>query len=140
MQIIDPVKLELRRDFTVPTAPYDVAATNAGLVFVSGGDGDWTDVSVVDAAKEAVVARWGGVWNHSFIRTSADQKRLYVSSQGVKPGTLDALPVPDKIDDKPAAYRAALPAQYPGRRVPDDAGRPVLVVQNGCGADGVGNA
>ncbi len=118
LQIIDPVKLELRHDFTVPAAPYDVAVSDAGLAFISGGDGDWTDVSVVDAAKEAIVARWGGVWNRSFLRLSPDQKRLYVSSQGVKPGTLDALPLPGRgevtspLRDKPAAYRAAPPAQY----------------------------
>jgi len=52
------------------------------------------------------------VWNRSFVQLSPDQKRLYVSSQGVKPGTLDALPLPGKIDDKPAAYRAVAPAQY----------------------------
>jgi hypothetical protein len=64
---------------------------------------------VVDPAKEAVVARWGGVWTRSFLQLSADGKRLYVSSQGVTPGTLDALPLPERPDDKPAAYRAAVP-------------------------------
>ncbi|HVS36188.1 MAG TPA: c-type cytochrome domain-containing protein [Gemmataceae bacterium] len=113
LQIIDPVKLELRKDFTVAAAPYDIALSDAGLAFLSGGDGDWTDVSVVDADKEAIVARWGGVWNRSFLRLSADQKRLYVSSQGVKPGTLDALPLPDRLADRPAAYRAAPPPQDP---------------------------
>ena len=103
--------MELRKDFTVPAAPYDVAVSDAGLAFVSGGDGDWTDVSVVDAAKEAIVARWGGVWNRSFLRLSADQKRLYVSSQGVKPGTLDALPLPDKLD-----RRAGRVSRRPRRR------------------------
>jgi len=112
LQIIDPVNMEMRKDFNVLAAPYDVAVSDAGLVFVTGGDGDWTDVAVVDATKEAIVARWGGVWRRSFARLSADQKRLYVSSQGVKPGTLDALPLPGKIDDRPAAYRAAAPTQY----------------------------
>ena len=112
VQIIDPVKMELRKAFTVAAVPYDVAVSDAGLVFVTGGDSEWTDVAVVDSAKEAIVARWGGVWNHSFIQLSPDQKRLYVSSQGVKPGTLDVLPIPGKIDDKPAAYRAAVPTQY----------------------------
>jgi WD40 repeat protein/mono/diheme cytochrome c family protein len=112
LQVIDPVKLELRHDFTVPASPYDVAVSDAGLVFVSGGDGEWTDVAVVDAAREAVVGRWGGVWTRSFLRLSADQKRLYVSSQGVKPGTLDVLPLPEKLGDRPAAYRASVPPQY----------------------------
>ena len=112
VQIIDPVKMELRKDFTVAAVPFDAAVSDACLVFVTGGDGEWTDVAVVDSAKEAIVARWGGVWRSSFAQLSADQKRLYVSSQGVKPGTLDALPLPGKIDDKPAAYRAGVPARY----------------------------
>ncbi len=112
LQLIDPVKMELRKDFTVPSAPYDAALSDGGLVFLSGGDGDWTDVSVVDAAKEAIVARWGGVWTRSFVHLSADQKRLYVSSQGVKPGVLDALPLPETLAERPAAYRAAPPSQY----------------------------
>ena len=116
LQIIDPVKLELRKDFTVPAAPYDVAVSDAGLAFVSGGDGDWTDVSVVDAAKEAIVARWGGVWNRSFLRLSADQKRLYVSSQGVKPGTLDALPLPGRGESPRPCATSRPPTAPPSRR------------------------
>jgi WD40 repeat protein/mono/diheme cytochrome c family protein len=112
VQIIDPVKMELRKDFSVPAAPYDVAVSDGGLVFISGGDGEWTDVAVVDAAREAIVARWGGVWNKSFVQLPADQKRLYVSSQGVTPGTLDAFPIPGKFDDKAAAYRAPAPGKY----------------------------
>jgi hypothetical protein len=112
LQIIDPAKWEIRKDFTVAASPYDVAASDAGLVYVSGGDGDWTDVAVVDPAKEAIVARWGGVWTRSFVQLAADGKRLYASSQGVTPGTLDALPLPEKPDEKPAAYRAPAPGKY----------------------------
>ena len=62
VQIIDPIKMELRKDFTVTAAPYDVAVSDAGLVYVTGGDGEWTDVAVVDPAKEAIVVRCGGFW------------------------------------------------------------------------------
>jgi WD40 repeat protein len=113
IQIIDPKTLEMRKSFWVDVAAYDVAANDAGLVFLSGGKGEWTDIAVVDTAKEAVVTRWGGVWNRSFIQLSADQKRVYYSSQGVSPGTLDALMIPAKLDDKPATYRAAFPGKQP---------------------------
>ena len=113
IQIIDPKTLELRKSFWVDVAAYDVAANDAGLLFLSGGKGEWSDIAVVDVAKEAVVTRWGGVWNRSFVQLSADQKRLYYSSQGVSPGTLDALVIPAKFDDKPATYRAAFPGRQP---------------------------
>jgi WD40 repeat protein len=113
IQVIDPKTLEVRKSFWVDVAAYDVAANDAGLIFLSGGKGEWTDIAVVDSAKEAVVARWGGVWNRSFVQLSADQKRLYYSSQGVSPGTLDALLIPQKLDDKPATYRAAFPGRQP---------------------------
>jgi len=66
-------------------------------------------VAVIDPAKEGIVARWGGVWTRSFAQLSADGKRLYVSSQGVTPGTLEALVLPGKPDDKPAVRRANVP-------------------------------
>jgi WD40 repeat protein len=113
IQVIDPKTLEIRKSFRVDVAAYDVASNDAGLIFLSGGKGEWTDIAVVDTAKETVVTRWGGVWNRSFVQLSADQKRIYYSSQGVSPGTLDALVIPSKLDDKPATYRAA----FPGRQL-----------------------
>jgi WD40 repeat protein/mono/diheme cytochrome c family protein len=112
VQVIDPAKWEVSKSFMAAAVPYDVAVSDAGLAYVSGGDGDWTDVAVIDPAKEAVVARWGGVWTRSFLQLSADQKRLYVSSQGVTPGTLDALPLPEKLDDKPVLNHAPDPRPY----------------------------
>src|SRR5258708_2257318 len=113
VQVVDPLKMELQKSFAVDAAAYDVAATDNGLVFVSGGSGEWTDVSVIDVTKETVVARWGGVWTRSFLQLSADQKRLYYSSQGVSPGTLDALVLPKQLDDKPVTYRAPAPGRQP---------------------------
>jgi WD40 repeat protein len=113
IQMIDPKTLEVRKSFWVDVAAYDIAATDAGLLFLSGGSGEWTDIAVFDMAKESVVTRWGGVWNRSFLQLSADQKRVYYSSQGVSPGTLDALLIPAKLGDKPTTYRAAFPDRQP---------------------------
>ena len=113
IQVIDPKTLELRKSFWVDVAAYDAVANDAGLLFLSGSKGDWSDIAVVDLAKETIVTRWGGVWNRSFLQLSVDQKRVYVSSQGVSPGTLDGLTIPSKFADKPDLYRAAFPGRQP---------------------------
>lgn len=111
LQIVDAQPLKLRQTWTVPIDPFDVVASDAGLVFISGGGSDWSDVAVVDAGKGQLLTRWGGVWKQSFLGLGHDQKRLYHSSQGVTPGTLEALFVPEKWEDKPAVLKASPPAQ-----------------------------
>jgi len=114
VQRIDPVTMKVMGQFTVPgIIPYDVAVANSGMLFVSGDSGDWSEVAVLDALKEKVLGRWGGFWTRSFLQLAPDQKRLYISSQGVPPGTLDVLPNADKFDDKPATYRAPYPGRQP---------------------------
>src|SRR5439155_24917205 len=51
--------------------------------------------------------------NHSRLQLSGAGKRVYVSSQGVTPGTLEALVLPEKPDDKPVTYRADVPRRNP---------------------------
>jgi WD40 repeat protein len=106
VQLIDADTLTLRKSFSVDAAPYDVASGDDGLIYLSGADGEWTDIAAVDTALGSVVSRWGGVWARSFLRLAPDARRLYHSSQGVTPGTLDALVIPRKPDEKPATYRA----------------------------------
>jgi dipeptidyl aminopeptidase/acylaminoacyl peptidase len=114
IQVIDAAKLGLRKTFEVAAAGYDVAATDGGLVFVSGGSGEWTDLTVLDADKGSIVTRWGGVWGRSFLQLSADQRRLYYSSQGVTPGTVDALTIPHRFDDPaPAPFRSPAVGRHP---------------------------
>ena len=120
--LVDPVPLSLRVQFRVDVSPYDIAATDAGLIFLSGESGGWADVAVVDVKKQALIARWGGVWNRSLLQLSAGQDRLYVSSQGVSPGKLEAFPIPTKLEDKPSAINASLnglPAGGPFTIAPD---------------------
>jgi WD40 repeat protein len=107
IQVINPVELALKKRFTVEVSAYDVAAGDKGLVFVSGGRGEWTDLSVIDVSKKAVVGRWGGVWARSFLRLAPDGRRLYHSSQGVTPGTLERFDIPSRPEDKPVATRAS---------------------------------
>src|SRR5262249_15838284 len=50
---LDPVSLSVRKKFRVETQPYDLAATDGGLVFLSGAGGGWSDVSIYDAKKQS---------------------------------------------------------------------------------------
>src|SRR5262249_39867997 len=93
-------------------AAFDVAADDRGRVYLSGARGDWTDVAVLDTARGEVVARWGGVWAKSFLRLSADQRRLYFATQGVSPGSTDAPVLPGRPDDQPATYRSPARAEH----------------------------
>jgi WD40 repeat protein len=113
IQVIDPGKLVVHKSFGVRTAAYDMAVSDSGWVFLSGTGGDWTDIAVSDSTRQTTIARWGGVWTRSFLRLSTDQRRLYVSSQGVTPGTLEAFVVPARGDEPPANYKAAVPAPHP---------------------------
>jgi DNA-binding beta-propeller fold protein YncE len=88
----------------VAADPYDIAVLENGMVLLSGGRGEWTDIAVVDIEKETIAARWGGIWRQSLLQVAPDSKRVYVSTQGVSPGSISALVVPEKLDDKPATY------------------------------------
>ena len=96
VQLIDPAKMELRGTFSVNAVSYDVAVANNDIAYISGGSGDWTDISVVDLTKEHRVIHYGSIWTRSFVALALDQKRLYHSSQGVTPGTVAALVLPKK--------------------------------------------
>jgi WD40 repeat protein/mono/diheme cytochrome c family protein len=104
VQVIDAAKMELAKTFAVTADPYDVAAGDNGLLFLTGAAGDWTEITVVDANKAAVAARWGGVWGRSFLKVTPDGTRLYYSSQGVSPGKVEGLVLLKKFDERPTAY------------------------------------
>jgi WD40 repeat protein len=106
VQVFDPVTLDLKKSFRVAAAAYDGAVSDAGLLYLSGASGDWTEIAVVDVSKGAVAATWGGVWARSFVGLTPDGRRLYHASQGVVPGTLDAVVVSAKFSERPATYRA----------------------------------
>jgi hypothetical protein len=105
LQVIDPLKMTRVKTIAVAT-PYDLAATDSGLVFLSGGSGDWTAITAMDVKSEAIVARWGGVWTRSILRLSPDQDRLYFATQGVTPGQIEALVIPRPLDQKSVQYKS----------------------------------
>ncbi len=112
LQLIDPVKMQVQKTWPVAISPYDVTASDNGLVYISGGGSEWSDIAVVDANKRAtVVARWGGVWQRSFVQLALDQKRLYHSTQGVAPGSVAAIVLPKKLGEAPETYKAPVAAK-----------------------------
>jgi mono/diheme cytochrome c family protein len=124
--VVDAETLTATRTIDLPVEPYDVAAGSNERVFVSGGGTGWTDVTVVDATAGSVRARWGGVWSRSFITLTPDVSRLLVSTQGVTPGRLESLPLPEPLADKPDAYPAPAYAKVGGPFVATPDGRHLL--------------
>ncbi len=113
VQVIDAAKMELTKTFGVDAFPYDVAAGNDGRLFLTGAGDGWTEIAVVDANKQSVAARWGGVWGRSFVKLTPDATRLYYSSQGVSPGKVEGLAIPKKLDERPAAFASPEVGKHP---------------------------
>jgi WD40 repeat protein len=113
VQVIDPVALTVRKAFDIDFAAYDVAAGDGGLLYLSGSGGGWTELAQVDAEKGTVAARWGGVWNNSFLKLSADRKRLYAGTQGVNPGKIDGFVLPSRVGDRAESYGVPASPDYP---------------------------
>src|SRR5262249_30172681 len=76
-------------------------------------DDDWSEVRVYDLASGKLLNRHASVWTQSLIELASDGKRLYHSSQGVTPGTLEALYLADRPEQPAATGKAAQPARQP---------------------------
>jgi hypothetical protein len=102
IQVVDPPTMEVRRVINVDADPYDIQATNDGIVYISGGSGQFTEVTVVETKKSrSVVGRWKGVYRGSSLRVSADQKRLYISTQNLSPPSVTSWMIPKNLADCP---------------------------------------
>jgi hypothetical protein len=98
IQVIDAVAMKLDKTLDLPIDPFALDATNAGLVFASGGSGTRTEIAVLDITKaEPVIALWKGVTVGCWIRLSVDQKHLYLSNWRARPAVLTALPLPEQF-------------------------------------------
>ena len=141
LQIIDPVKMELRKDFTVPAAPYDVAVSDAGLVFVTrrrrrldgrGGGG----------RREGGDRRPLGRRVEPLVRAAVGGPEAALRLQPGREAGHARRPAAARQDRRQAGRlpRRRAAAVRAGRRVPGDAGRPIPAVQDRRGAEGVGDA
>jgi DNA-binding beta-propeller fold protein YncE len=114
LRVLDPATLTERQATSLAAEPYDVAAGANGLVFVSGGGTGWADISVIDAERGTVLARWGGVWARSLLAPTPDGARLLTATQGVTPGRVEALAIPEPLTDRPAVTAAPPEARVGG--------------------------
>jgi WD40 repeat protein len=113
IQIIDPEKWELRKKFSIDVRAYDVVAAKEDLLLASSVARDWADIAVIDTKAESVLSRWGGVWTKSLLALSPGERRLYVSSQGVSPGTLELFPLPPRWYEQPTAVKVTSADDHP---------------------------
>jgi WD40 repeat protein/mono/diheme cytochrome c family protein len=95
LQIIDTEPFTKRADQLLSMRPYDLAVSN-DEVFLSKIENDWSSLAVFPLTKGKEARDLGTVWGSSFLALSPDTKRLFVSSQGVVPGTLDAFTLSGK--------------------------------------------
>lgn len=110
--VLDPVTLQSRREIPLEKPGYDLAVAN-DLAYVSGNDDDWSEVRVFALASGKLVNRHAGVWTQSLIELASDGKRLYHSSQGVTPGSLEALYLGDRPEQNAATAKAGQPGRQP---------------------------
>ncbi len=96
---IDPATLKKVADVPLASSAYDLAVRDDGIVLLSGGGPEWTSVEAVDLISKKSIGTFGSIWGKSIVALTPEGGRLYVSSQGVLPGTLDRFAVP-RIDRK----------------------------------------
>jgi WD40 repeat protein len=110
VQRIDPATMKLSKTVTVEADPYDMDARDDGLVFLSGGSGKTTEITIVDVNKsEPIVARWKGVPSGTVLRLSEDQKHLYTSHWRSPPAVVGSWTVPDMITGSETPRGAVTP-------------------------------
>lgn len=98
---LDAASLEVQKRSELDSLPYDLAATDEGVVFLSGRDAGWSDIVVFDASRSVVLGRWSGIWSRSLLQLAPNQSRLYVATQGVSPGKIEGFPLPTDFTLKP---------------------------------------
>jgi hypothetical protein len=80
VQVIDPEAFRVTDTIEIDADPFSAAATNAGLVYITGGSDQHTDLVVVDVRQRKVVSRWpSSVSQLSQIDMSPDGKWLALS-------------------------------------------------------------
>ncbi|MDW8266024.1 MAG: c-type cytochrome domain-containing protein [Gemmataceae bacterium] len=113
IDVIDPSALRLDRSFPLPFQGYDLAVRDDGTLWLTGGGHGWTDLVVADAASGTLRNRWGNVWSRTILRLTPQQDRLYLSSQGVSPGHIDGMVLPQSLEERPKAHRASARPEQP---------------------------
>src|SRR5262249_43273501 len=122
--------MKVDRKVAVAADPFEMDVRDDGLVFLSGGSGKQSEVTVVDLDQaDPVVARWKGVPSGAVVRLSPDQKHLYVSHWRATPAAVSRWALPEKIagSDTPRGVSLPVPVQrVRGEVTPSPDGRLLL--------------
>jgi hypothetical protein len=113
---IDAKQLEILSTVTVPSAPFDVAVTGAGLLPVSNGSGGISQLIFLDVPANKL-RKLGGGYRAEYFRVTSDGKYLLTSPRGTTParvevfnlapgvnvrkGVAQVLPLPEQSDPSP---------------------------------------
>lgn len=128
IHVIDAGTLQIRSTFSAECDPACAVADDKERLYVSGGSGQWSEVTVIDATRKAIVAHWTGIYSGAILQMHPDQKRVYFGTVGISPGDYYCVPIPEKIADRPKSYDSPYHGEYPlgGRFVISPDGRFLL--------------
>jgi WD40 repeat protein len=118
VQHIDVATLKVQKTVKVDLDPFDLAATNEGLVFASGGSGQKSEVRVLDLNQEKpVLVVWKGNPSGSCLKLSDDQKRLYICTWKAGAAAVTCYNLPDRPDGTttPKGTTTPVPGALPSR-------------------------
>jgi hypothetical protein len=99
VQIFDPATLKVEKTIRIHEAnPTGIQATDKGYVFLNSGNGQWTHIYLLYAARDykderAPVIPWAGVYHTNALALSPDQQCLYASCFNLSPSNIKAFHV-----------------------------------------------
>jgi sugar lactone lactonase YvrE len=102
VQILDPATLKIEKTIRFHEAnPTGIQATDKGYVFLNSGNGQWTHIYLLYAARDykgerASVIPWGGVYHTNSLALHPDQQCLYASCFSLSPSNITAFSLPPK--------------------------------------------
>lgn len=91
VQAIDVEKMQVTSTFVIKFDPFEMAANDSGQVYITGGSGQWSKLVVVDIKKKSIVGQLAGPYMGSNLRMTPEGKRLYFSTNGLSPGSMEAV-------------------------------------------------
>jgi hypothetical protein len=99
VQILDPATLKIEKTIRFHEAnPTGIQTTDKGYVFLNSGNGQWTHVYLLFAARDyqeerAKVIPWAGVYHTNSLALSPDQECLFTSCFSLSPSNITAFHV-----------------------------------------------